>query len=159
MEIAFELIHEAGIRVPSPIGSTMSIVGALVLGDAAVKANVVSPISIIIVAITGLASFAAPSYSLEFHFRILRFVFIFLGSLFGFLGIALGIFMYLAILASYNSFGVPYLSPYVPVTNVDNNGFFLAPIWKREKRPDALNTKRRNKEANISMTWKTGGNK
>ena len=67
--------------------------------------------------------------------------------------------MYLAILASYNSFGVPYLSPYVPVTNVDNNGFFLAPIWKRETRADALNTKRRNKEANISMTWKTGGNK
>ena len=73
MQIAFELIHEAGIRVPGPIGSTMGIVGALVLGDAAVSANLVSPISIIIVAITALASFAIPNFSLQFHFRILRF--------------------------------------------------------------------------------------
>ncbi len=159
MEIAFELIHEAGIRVPSPIGSTMSIVGALVLGDAAVNANIVSPISIIVVAITGLASFAAPSYSLEFHFRILRFIFILLGSLFGFIGIAIGIFVYLAILSSYHSFGIPYLAPYIPVTNQNNDGFFLSPIWKREERQDSLNTKRKNKEATISMVWKTGGNK
>ena len=159
MEIAFELIHEAGIRVPSPIGSTMSIVGALVLGDAAVSANIVSPISIIIVAITSLSSFAAPNYSLEFHFRILRFAFIFVGSLFGFLGIALGIFLYLAILANYNSFGIPYLAPYIPVTNSNGDNYFLSPIWKREQRPDVLNTKRKNKEAKISMVWKTGGNK
>lgn len=157
MEIAFELIHEAGIRVPSPIGATMSIVGALVLGDAAVNANIVSPISIIIVAITGLASFAAPNYTLEFHFRILRFAFIFLGTLFGFLGIALGLFIYLAILSSYNSFGVPYLSPYVPITHTNNDGYFLSSILKREHRPDVLNTKRKNKEAEISMVWKKGG--
>ena len=157
MEIAFELIHEAGIRVPSPIGATMSIVGALVLGEAAVTANIVSPISIIIVAITGLASFSAPNYSLEFHFRILRFAFIFLGALFGFLGIALGMFMYLAILSSYRSFGIPYLSPYIPATHINNDGYFLSSIWKREKRQDYLNTKRKNKEAEISMVWKKGG--
>ena len=158
MEIAFELIHEAGIRVPSPIGATMSIVGALVLGDAAVNANIVSPISIIIVAITGLASFAAPNYTLEFHFRILRFAFIFLGTLFGFLGIALGLFIYLAILSNYTSFGIPYLAPYVPVTHTNSDGYFLSSIWKREHRQDALNTKRKNKEAEISMVWKKGGN-
>lgn len=157
MEIVFELIHEAGIRVPTPIGSTMSIVGALVLGEAAVSANIVSPISIIIVAITGLASFSAPSYSLEFHFRILRFIFIFLGTLFGFLGIGLGLFIYLATLVNYKSFGIPYLSPFVPISNSNNEGFFLSPIWKIEKRPDALNTKRKNKEADISMVWKQGG--
>ena len=71
-----------GIRVPSPISTTMSIVGALVLGEAAVSASIVSPISIIIVAITGLTSFAIPNFSLEFHFRILRFAFIFLGMAF-----------------------------------------------------------------------------
>ena len=133
----------------------MSIVGALVLGEAAVGANIVSPISIIIVAITGLTSFAIPNYSLELHFRILRFVFIFLGMSFGFLGIAIGLFLYLAMLSNYSSFGVPYLSPYVPYTNVNNNGYFLSPIWKREKRDDYLNTKRMNKQANISMKWKT----
>lgn len=154
MEIAFELIHEAGIRVPSPISTTMSIVGALVLGDAAVNASIVSPISIIIVAISGLTSFAIPNFSLELHFRLLRFGFIFIGWLFGFLGIAIGIFFYLGILSSYSSFGVPFLSPYVPLSNVSTSGYFFSPYWKREKRSDFLNTKRSNKQANISMKWK-----
>lgn len=143
-----------GVRVPSPISATMSIVGALVLGEAAVNANIVSPISIIIVAITGLTSFAIPNYSLELHFRILRFIFIFLGIFFGFLGIAVGLFIYLSILVNYSSFGVPYLSPYVPFSNIDNNGYFFKPMWNREKRSDYLNTKRANKQAHISMKWK-----
>lgn len=156
MEIVFELIHEAGVRVPSPISSTMSIVGALVLGEAAVTANIVSPISIIIVAITGLTSFAIPNFSLELHFRILRFVFLFLGMAFGFLGIAIGIFLYLAILANNTSFGVPYLSPYVPLSKIDNSGYFFNPIWQREKRSDYLNTKRRYKQNSISKGWYYG---
>ena len=154
MEIAFELIHEAGIRVPSTISTTMSIVGALVLGDAAVNASIVSPISIIIVAISGLTSFAIPNFSLELHFRLLRFGFIFIGWLFGFLGIAIGIFFYLGILSNYSSFGVPFLSPYVPLSNVSTNGFFFSPFWRREKRSDFLNTKRSNKQSAISMKWK-----
>lgn len=157
MEIVFELIHEAGIRVPSPVGSTMGIVGALVLGEAAVSASIVSPISIIIVAITGLSSFAIPNYSLEFHFRIMRFVFIFLGAILGFLGISFGLFVYIAILVNIKSFGIPYLSPYVPLNKINNNGYILSPLWTREKRDDSLNTKRRNKQANISMVWKKGG--
>ena len=157
MVIIFELIHEAGIRVPSPIGPTMSIVGALVLGEAAVSANIVSPISIIIVAITGLASFSTPNFLLEFHFRLLRFAFIFLGALLGFLGISIGLFIYFSVLSSLHSFGVPYLSPYIPATKTNNNGFFVSHIWKQEQRQDALNTKRKNKEANISMVWKQGG--
>lgn len=143
-----------GIRVPSPISPTMSIVGALVLGEAAVSANIVSPISIIIVAITGLTSFAIPNFSLELHFRLLRFVFIFLATIFGFLGIAFGLFVYLAILCSNSSFGIPYLSPYVPFSNSNSNGYFLSPIWQREKRSDYLNTNRENKQAPISMKWK-----
>lgn len=157
MVIIFELIHEAGIRVPSPIGPTMSIVGALVLGEAAVSANIVSPISIIIVAITGLASFSTPNFLLEFHFRLLRFAFIFLGALLGFLGISIGLFIYFSVLSSLHSFGVPYLSPYIPATKTNNNGFFVSHIWKQEQRQDALNTKRKNKEADISMAWKQGG--
>ena len=154
MEIAFELIHEAGIRVPAPIGSTMGIVGALVLGDAAVSANIVSPISIIIVAITGLSSFVIPNFSLEFHFRILRFGFIFLGAIFGFLGIAIGIFIYFGILSEYTSFGISYLAPYVPVMKIYDDGYFLEPIWKREKREASLNVKRENKQSHITMKWK-----
>lgn len=136
-----------------PIGSTMGIVGALVLGDAAVSANLVSPISIIIVAITALASFAIPNFSLQFHFRILRFAFIILGTFFGFIGISVGLFGYIGILSSCSSFGVPYLSPYVPITLFNNEGYFLSPIWKREKRQDSLNTKRKFKESHISKLW------
>lgn len=154
MQIAFELIHEAGIRVPGPIGSTMGIVGALVLGDAAVSANLVSPISIIVVAITALASFAIPNFSLQFHFRILRFAFIILGTFFGFIGISVGLFGYIGVLASCSSFGVPYLAPYVPITFFNNEGYFLSPIWKREKRQDSLNTKRKYKESHISKLWR-----
>lgn len=78
MELSFELIREAGLRVPSPIGPTIGIVGGLILGQAAVDANIVSPILIIVVAITGISSFAIPDFSLSFHFRISRFAYIIL---------------------------------------------------------------------------------
>ena len=70
MEVSFELIREAGLRVPSPVGPTIGIVGALILGEAAVSANIVSPILIIIVALTGISSFAIPDYSLRFLYEI-----------------------------------------------------------------------------------------
>lgn len=156
MELSFELIREAGIRVPSPLGSTISLVGGLVLGDAAVSAGIVSPISIIIVAITGIASFALPDFSLSFHFRLSRFIYIILGYSAGFLGIAFGIFIHLATLTNIESFGVPYLSPYAPITKSNHNGYFLSPLWKRDKRPDAFNTKRKKSQNTISMNWKKG---
>ncbi|MBR1802878.1 MAG: spore germination protein [Clostridia bacterium] len=154
MEISFELIREAGLRVPSPIGPTIGIVGALVLGQAAVSAGIVSPILIIIVAITGIASFSIPDFSFGFHLRILRFVFILLGYIAGFFGIALGMFVYLCVLFSLNSFGVPYMVPYGPVTNLNHGGYFVEPTWKREKRPDFLNTKKEISQEHISMKWK-----
>ena len=96
MEISFELIREAGLRVPSPVGPTIGIVGALVLGQAAVSANIVSPILIIIVAITGISSFTIPDFTFGFHLRYYRFIFILLGYMAGFLGIGIGIFLYLS---------------------------------------------------------------
>ena len=154
MELSFELIREAGLRVPSPLGSTVGIVGALVLGEAAVSANIVSPILIIIVAITAISSFAIPDFSLGFHLRISRFAYTLLGSLCGFLGIGVGIFIHLITLCSLKSFGVPYLSPYMPKTNIRNNGYLLKPVWKREKRSDFLNTKRTTVQDKTSMKWR-----
>ena len=155
MEVSFELIREAGLRVPSPIGPTIGIVGALILGEAAVSASIVSPILIIIVSLTAICSFAVPDFSLSFTLRFLRFLFIFLGYIAGFLGIALGLFIYLTILNSLKSFGVPYLAPYVPIQDKDTNSvFFIQPIWFREKRSDFLKTKRNFTEGNISMLWK-----
>lgn len=154
MEISFELIREAGLRVPTPFGSTIGIIGALVLGEAAVSANLVSPILIIIVATTAICSFAIPDFSLSFAFRIFRFVYIILGYLCGLLGIVFGLFIQLAILANLKSFGSPYLAPYVPITNLNGSlSYFVKPIWKRESRADFLNTKRPKQEGKISKKW------
>ena len=154
MEVSLELIREAGIRVPSPLGQTIGIIGGLVLSEAAVSANIVSPILIIIVAITGLSSFAITDFSLSFHVRITRFLYILLGYFGGFLGISLGLFIHFAILCNIQSFGVSYLAPYIPVSKKRGNEFFMKPFWKREKRIDALNPQRVRKEENISIKWK-----
>ena len=156
MEVSFELIREAGLRVPSPLGSTIGIVGALVLGEAAVSASIVSPILIIIVAITGIASFAIPDFSFGFHIRLFRFIFLMLGYISGFLGIGIGLFVYVTILCSLKSFGVPYMVSFAPIENAKAAGFFVPPIWKREKRPAYLDAKKEDSQEHISMKWKFG---
>ena len=154
MEISFELIREASLRVPSPIGTTIGIIGALILGQAAVEASIVSPILIIIIAITGITSFAIPDFYLSFHLRIARFLYIIAGFLAGFLGIGIVLFGHLILLCSLKSFGVSYLAPYIPATSKNNKAYFMPPFWSREKRPDFLNSKRPKKQDRISMKWK-----
>ena len=154
MEISFELIREAGLRVPSPVGPTIGIVGALVLGQAAVSADIVSPILIIIVAITGIASFTIPDFIFGFHLRYFRFAFILLGYMAGFLGIGIGLFVYMSVLCSLNSFGVPLTVPVASKIKDKSNGFFLAPIWKREYRASFISAKKRASQEKISMKWK-----
>lgn len=155
MEFSFELIREAGIRVPGPIGPTLGIIGALILGQAAVAANIVSPILIIIVAVTGIGSFAIPNYSLAYSIRIMRFAFIFFGACAGFLGITLGLFLLGIWSAALKSFGVPFMAPLGPRTSGSfRNVMFKAPEWKQEDRPDYLNAKRSKKQNHYSMKWK-----
>jgi hypothetical protein len=114
MEIAFELIREAGLRVPSPIGPTIGIVGALILGQAAVQANVISPIVIIVIALSGLSSFIISDTSLNFAIRISRFLFIFAAGTMGIYG-ATSLFIFgLFYLVSLESFGTPYFAPMTP---------------------------------------------
>ena len=154
MEISFELIREASLRVPSPVGSTIGIVGALVLGDAAVSASIVSPILIIVIAITGIASFAIPDFYFGFHIRIMRFAFILFAFIAGFLGIGLLIFVYITILCSLKSFGVPYMVTFAPLINSTGSSYFVHYEYKRERRPDYLNTKRPTSQKHLSMKWK-----
>ena len=155
MEISFELIREAGIRVSSSFSTTIGIIGALILGEAAVSASIVSPILIIVVAFTGICGFAIPDFSFTTSIRIYRFVYIILGFLAGFLGIAFGFFIHFIILTSLSSFGVPYFAPYIPFENLnDNNGYIVKPVWKRERRSEFLNTKRPKAANKISMDWR-----
>ena len=160
MEFAFELIREAGVRIPGPIGPTLGIVGGLILGQAAVAANIVSPILIIIVAVTGIGSFAIPNFSLGYAYRILRFVYIFLGATAGFFGITFGLFLQGIWFASAKSFGVPFLAPLGPVTKGEMaDQVFRAPIWKQQKRPDFLNVKNTKKQPQISRQWEQDAKK
>lgn len=155
MEISFELIKEASIRVPNPVGSTLGIIGGLILGQAAVEANIVSPILIIIVSIGGIGSFATPSVALSRSLSLLRFVYILFAAIGGFLGLICGLFINLAYLAATDSFGVPFLSPIAP-HNGDSvlGSIFVKPIWKREKRPKNLFAKDPQKQPYISRKWK-----
>ncbi|WHY00563.1 spore germination protein [Neobacillus sp. DY30] len=136
MEITFEALREAGLRLPRPIGSTVSIVGALVVGQAAVEAGIVSAPLVIVVATTGIASFMFPNYPLTGAIRLLRFFMIFLAATLGFYGILLGIFFILVHLVQLRSFGVPYLSPIAPFHfNNLKDLFIRVPWWKINERP------------------------
>lgn len=158
MEISFELIREAGLRISSSFSTTVGIIGALILGDAAVSASIVSPILIIIVAFTGICSFSIPDFSLGFALRIFRFMYIILGYMAGFLGIAFGAFIHFLLLNNLNSFGVSYFTPFLPIAKLfSDSGTFLKPFWKREKRDSYLNTKRPIQEKEISMRWRLNG--
>ena len=138
MELSFELIREAGVRLPGTMGNTIGIVGGLIIGQAAVEANLVSPIVVIVVAFTALCSFAIPNEEFAFSFRILKFLLIALSAWFGFFGFLIGLFLVLVHMASLKSFDVPYLSPYV---GAQLNGyqdekdsvvrFPLRMLWKR----------------------------
>lgn len=156
MDISFEMIREAGIRMPSPIGSTLGIVGGLILGQAAVSAKMVSPIMIIIIAITGIGSFATVDYSLGWSYRILRVIFLVLASFLGFYGIAIGILLYSLFIGQQMNFGISFLTPMPKNKSKNmNNPIFVNQMKKREKRPDFLKTKNTDAEPSISRKWDT----
>ncbi|MGE5632788.1 MAG: spore germination protein [Caulobacteraceae bacterium] len=140
LEISFELIREAGVRVPGIIGPTLGIIGALILGQAAVSANLVSPVLIIVVAVTGLGNFAIPSYSLATGIRLIRFGLILAGAFLGFYGVAAVLFIAGCFACNMKSFGVPFLSPISPVTKKNPDIIARAPNFKQKMRPDYLNT-------------------
>lgn len=155
MEVSFELIREAGLRVPTPLGTTIGIVGALVLGEAAVSATLVSPILIIIVAITGICSFSIPDFSLSFTFRIYRFIYIALGYFAGFLGISVGIFIQLILMCNLQSFGSSYVTPFALGKNKRSiSSYFVPPIWKRERNSEFVHAKKAYSQRKISMVWR-----
>ena len=153
MEFSFELIREASIRVPGVLGSTIGIVGAIILGQAAVAANLVSPIMVVIIAITGLASYAIPDYRLAFALRLTRFGFLLLANFFGLVGVAAGMLVSTVTLCSMKSFGVPFMSPVAPKTIAGFDVVVKGTVFRQERRPDELNTQDVFRQPHISRKW------
>ncbi|MFB5663394.1 spore germination protein [Alteribacillus sp. HJP-4] len=136
MEVTFEALREAGLRLPKQIGAAVSIVGALVIGETAVQAGLVSTSMVMVVAFTGIASFSIPRYNVAITLRMLRFPMILLAGTLGLVGIMIGIIFILVHLCSMRTFGVPYLSPAAPANKQELKDVFVrAPLWKLDTRP------------------------
>ncbi|HEX6972711.1 MAG TPA: spore germination protein, partial [Limnochordia bacterium] len=139
MEVTMEVLREASVRLPRPIGPTIGIVGAIVIGEAATRAGLVSPLMVIVVAVTSVGSFAIPSYSAAIALRILKFPMIFAAGTFGLYGIMIGLIAITIHLATLESFGVPYLSPFAPLKLGDlKDAIIRFPTMLMRRRPEAL---------------------
>jgi spore germination protein KA len=139
--VAFEMLVEAGLRLPKTIGQTVSIVGALVVGQAAVEAKIISPATVIIVAATAITAFTLPNQDFSNSIRLWRFIFVISSSIIGMFGLTFGLVTLLFHWCRLESFGVPYLDPFV--ANEDEqlqDTIFRLPMSTMKKRPSSLNT-------------------
>jgi spore germination protein KA len=134
MMIMFDILKEAGIRLPKPVGSAISIVGALVIGQSAVAAGLVGTFMIIVVSTTAIASFVVPAQMDAVS--LLRYMFLMLAGFLGGFGIIMGFLFMMAYIVSLKSFGVFYLAPITPLNRRGMNDCFVRlPLWKMVKRP------------------------
>lgn len=138
MIITFEILREAGVRLPRPVGSAISIVGALVIGESAVSAGLITPFMIIVVAFTAICSFIVPAQTDSAS--ILRYFLLILSGFMGGFGIFMGMLVILIHLASLRSFGIPYFSPIAPYISKDiKDSFIRQPLRKMITRPKLIN--------------------
>lgn len=148
MELTFEILREAGVRLPRSIGQAVSIVGALVIGQAAVQAGIVSPLMVIVVAFTGIASFTFPSYNLGIAIRMLRFPLMILAGCFGLIGVMIGIIMISIHVTGLRSLGVAYISSLAPMHLTDLKDVFVrVPWWAMDERPVEISKINRRRQA------------
>lgn len=137
MLVTFDILREAGVRLPKPVGPAVSIVGALVLGQSAVQAGLISPIMVIVVAATAIASFVVPAQTDSGG--ILRYFYLALAGLAGGFGVLMGLLITILHLASLRSFGAPYFSPIAPLMISDlKDAFIRMPHWTMIARPRAV---------------------
>lgn len=149
MEMSFELLREAGVRLPGTMGNTIGIVGGLIIGQSAVEANLVSPIVVIIVAFTALCSFAVPNEEFAYAFRILKFLFIFFCAWVGYFGFLIALMLVLIHVCGLKSFGIAYFVPFAGAkeqTGLDEKDALVRfPIRMLKKRPFFANKNERTK--------------
>ncbi|MGK5511212.1 spore germination protein [Brevibacillus formosus] len=151
MEITFEVLREAGVRMPRSVGPAISIVGALVLGQAAVQAGLVSAAMVIVVSFTAISNFVAPSYNIAIAARMLRFFLMFLAGTFGLFGIMSGLFALFIHMSGLRSFGVPYLAPMAPFIPRNLKDVFVRVPWSAMlTRPRLISQKNKRRQRNNS---------
>ncbi|WP_409348099.1 spore germination protein [Paenibacillus gyeongsangnamensis] len=139
MEVTFEILREASLRLPRAVGQAVSIVGTLVIGETAVHAGIVSAAMVIVVSLTGIASFVVPSFNLSISVRMIRFALMGMAASFGLYGFFVGIFWLVLHLCRLRSFGVPYMSPIGPVNVADlKDTVFRLPRWGLFSRPSSI---------------------
>ena len=156
MEITFEILREAGTRMPRAIGPAISIVGALVLGQAAVQAGFVSAAMVIVVSITAIASFCVPNTAMADALRMTRFIVMILAAYMGLYGIFICMFGLVLHLCKLKSIGVPYMAPIAPVISKKNaDSIFRVPIWARKKYP-SLFSKAKKSRSNMNGPTQKG---
>ena len=148
MLLAFEVVQEAGLRLPGPIGTTVSILGGLVVGNAAVEARIVSPAVLIAVAVAGIAGYTQPSQDMGNALRLWRFLLAILASLGGLFGLSLGCAVLILHLAGLESFGTPYLAPFTSGAGAPRGQatFLRPPLPLMKWRSGALHTKNRRNQ-------------
>lgn len=146
IEISMEVLREATVRMPKQVGGALSIVGVLVVGEAAVNAGLASPITVVVIALTSIGSFATPAYVAAFALRMLRFPILMLAGIFGLYGVVVGIIFIFNHMLSLKSFGVPYMSPVSPGNSQGMKDVLIrSPLWWMPKRPDFLQPANRDR--------------
>ncbi len=153
MEIFFELVREAGVRVPNAVGSAIGVVGGLILGSAAIDAGMVSPVTLIIVAISGLSNSVLPDYDFSFGIRIIKFSLIILGGTLGLYGVVFGIAATVMLLSTQKSLGEYYITAPFSAKTVNSNAFLQLPLWKQSYRSKKLGTVRYRQQPDVSRRW------
>lgn len=146
MLIAFEIIQEAGLRLPPAIGTTVSILGGLVVGTAAVEAKIVSPAVLIVVAAAGIAGYTMPSQEFAGALRLWRIVLVLAAGLAGIFGVAAGVVVLVHHLASLKSYGVPYLTPFAAAEQAQTGGVLRLPMPLAKLRDRSLKTRNRRNQ-------------
>lgn len=156
MNLTIEFLREGGLRLPGKIGQTLSVVGGIIIGDAALKAKMVDSTTLLVIGITTVATFLIPYYHMALSIRLITYPMLLLSNFIGVLGIVLGWFFLLAYLSAFENFGVPYLSFYLS----DMKDIFIrSPLWKMNKRPKSIpndNSMRQNDFRKIFRRKKNG---
>lgn len=158
MEILFELVREAGLRVPGALGGAIGTVGGLILGSAAIDAGIVSPVTLIIVAISGIGNAALPDYELAFGMRFIKLYTIIAGAVFGLFGVALAVVTVLSMLSHDYSLDERLLSIQAVKWSAATNLFWQRPVYKQELRPKALGAQRQRQQPDLSRRWEEDKN-